>query len=136
AKCLVSGDYAVTFNSGVTQLTNSTLANQLNDSRSVFVAAGISYNVTATNSLDLLATITGTDYTDRPVALNNLGLANMITQDQVMLTYTRKIGSNLSVTGSIGAVGATNASFTLALPSRILPQYSASAAWAATPKVS
>ena len=135
AKCLVSGDYAVTFNSGVTQTTNSTLVNKPNDSRSVFVAAGISYNVTETNSLDLLATITGTDYTDRPAVLNNLGLAPLITLDQVVVTYAGKIGSNLSVAGLIGAVGATNASFTLALPSRILPLYSASATWAATPKV-
>src|SRR5271165_4482050 len=129
AKCLVSGDYAVTFSSGVTQSTNSTLVNKPNDSRSVFVAAGISYNVTETNSLDLLATITGTDYTDRPAVLNNLGLAPLITLDQVVVTYAGKIGSNLSVAGLIGAVGATNASFTLALPSRILPLYSASATW-------
>jgi len=135
AKCLVSGDYAVTFNSGVTQTTNSTLVNKPNDSRSVFVATGIRYNVTETNSLDLLATITGTDYTDRPAVLNNLGLAPLITLDQVVVTYAGKIGSNLSVAGLIGAVGATNASFTLALPSRILPLYSASATWAATPKV-
>lgn len=63
-------------------------------------------------------------------------MANAITEDQISLIYTRKIDQNLSVTASIGAVGVSNSSFTLALPSGILPQYSASVAWAATPKVS
>jgi hypothetical protein len=79
AKCLVSGDYAVAINSGVMRSSSSALVNELNDNRSVFVAAGISYNVTATNSLEVLATITGTDYTGRPATLGNLGLANSIT---------------------------------------------------------
>jgi long-subunit fatty acid transport protein len=39
------------------------------------------------------------------------------------------------VTASIGAVAVNNSSFSLALPSRILPQYSASVTWAATPQV-
>ena len=136
AKCLVSGDYAVAFNSGVIRSTNSTLVNQPNDYRSVFVAAGISYTVTATNSLEVLATITGTDYTDRAAGLGNFGLANSITEDQISVTYTKQFDPNLSVTASIGAVAVNNSSFSLALPSEILPQYSASVNWAATPKVS
>jgi hypothetical protein len=136
AKCLISGDYAVAINSGLMRSSSSTLVNELNDNRTVFAAAGISYNVTATNSLEVLATITGTDYTGRPATLGNLGLANSITVDQISVIYTRKIDPNLSVIASIGAVGANNSSFTVALPSRILPQYSASVAWAATPKVS
>jgi hypothetical protein len=136
AKCLVSGDYAAIFNSGLTRSTNSTLANKPNDGRIVVVAAGISYSVTATNSLDVLATVTSTDYTNRTRATNNTGLVNAITQDQVNVTYTRQIGPNLSMIASIGAVGLTNGSFSLALPSKIEPQYSASVIWAVTPKVS
>jgi hypothetical protein len=135
ATCHVSRDYDANFNSGVTETTNSTLANKLNDSRSEFIAAGITYNVTATNNLQVLATITGTDYTHRSAALNALGLANAITQDQVNVTYTRQINPNLSVTASIGATGVKNSSFTFALPSKIEPLYSATAIWAATPKV-
>jgi Putative beta-barrel porin 2 len=136
ARCLVSGDYAVVLNSGVTRSSNSTLVNGLNDDRSVFLATGISYNVTAEDSLELLATITGTDYANRPATLGNLGLANSITEDQISLIYTRQIDPNLSVNASIGAVGVNNSPFTLVLPSKILPQYSASVTWAATSKVS
>ncbi len=134
--CHVSPDYDAIFNSGVTRTTNSTLVNKVNDSRSVFVAAGISYNVTATNNLQVLAKVTGIVYTNRPAAIDNLGLVNTITQDSIILTYTRHIYPNLSVTASIGALGSKNSSFTLALPSGIVPQYSASVTWAATPKVS
>ena len=136
ATCRVSTDYDAILNSGTMRSTNSTLVNNLNDFRNDFVAAGISYDVTATNSLRMLATISGMSYPNHPPATNNLGLVNAITQDSVTLTYTRQIDPDLSVIGSIGAVGIANGSFSLALPSKIEPQYSVSVIWAVTPKVS
>ncbi len=135
AKCLLAGDYAAIFNSGITQLTNSTVVNRLNNSRSVFVSAGVSYSVTATNSLEALVTVTGTDFPDRQAVLNNTGLVNNITQDQFNIIYTREFGPNLSAVASIGAVGVNNSAFSLALPSGIMPQYAISVSWIATPKV-
>ncbi len=136
AKCRVSGDYSVIFNSGISKSTNSTLANKPNDFRSVFVSAGISYSVTDTNSLQALVTVTNTDYNDRTSASNNIGLVNGITQDQFNLTYTKTFSPNLNATVSVGAVGVSNSSFNLALPSGILPQYSVSVFWLPTPRVS
>ncbi len=134
-KCRVSGDYAAIFNSGVTRSTNSTLFNKLNDFRSVFVSAGVLYSVAQTNSLQALVTITGTDFTDRSNAVNTLGLLNNLTQDEFLLTYTKQFSPNLTLVASIGAVGVNTGSFNLAVPSGIVPEYSASLTWALTPKV-
>ena len=73
AKCAVTGNYAAIFNFGTTNSSNSAPADQLNNFQSEFVAAGMTYTVSDTNSLQLLATITGTDYTDRTISTDNLG---------------------------------------------------------------
>ena len=75
AKCLATGNYAFVLNSGMTSSTNSATVDKLNDYRSVFIAAGINYTVSETNSLQLLATVTGTDYTNRPITSERPGLA-------------------------------------------------------------
>jgi hypothetical protein len=136
ANCLISGEYSAVFNSGINQSTNSTLVNEANNAKSKFVAAGLNYNITQTNSIQALLTITGTEYTNRSATLNNAGLLNNLTQDQLTVTYTRQINPNLNFVVSAGLVGVVNnSSFTLAIPSTILPQYSASVTWSATPKL-
>jgi hypothetical protein len=137
AKCLISGEYSGVFNSGFSRSTNSTLANQPNNARTVFIAAGINYAVTLNDSIQALLTITGTNFTARSAALNSVGLLNNLTQDLFSLTYAKQVNPNLSFIVSIGAVGSNSgSSFTLAIPSGILPQYSGSINWAATPKLS
>ncbi len=135
AKCIVSGEYAAIFNSGVNNSTNTATLDRFNNFQSVFVSAGMSYAVSDTNNLQLLATITGTDYTDRQIALNSLGLLNNITNDEVNLTYTKNISPLLAVTASVGVVGTRDTYFSLNLPSGWEPQYSLSVTWSATPKL-
>src|SRR5208282_441485 len=65
AKCIVTGNYAAIFNSGTTRSTNSSYLDSFNNSQSAFIAAGMTYTVSETNSLQVLATITGTNYNDR-----------------------------------------------------------------------
>ncbi|RBP09219.1 hypothetical protein DFR50_12256 [Roseiarcus fermentans] len=134
-KCLINGEYSGIFNSGLSKSTNSATLDAVNNYQSAFIAAGISYAVSETNSLQLLATITGTDYTDRGTALNTAGLNNNITTDQVMATYTKNFGPNLSLNAQFGVVGVTNSYFEFGLPRSILPQYSLSLQWAITPKL-
>jgi hypothetical protein len=134
-KCNVSGDWSAIFNSGATRSTNSAAVDKINDNRTVFIAAGMNYSVSQTNSLQLLATVTGTDFTDRQAALNSLGLVSNLTEDQVTLSYTKNFSTYLEVIASIGAVGITNSSFNFGLPSSIEPQYSLSATWYVTPKL-
>jgi hypothetical protein len=136
AKCDVTGNYAAIFNFGTTNSSNSAPADQFNNSNSVFVAAGMTYTVSDTNSLQLLYTITGTNYTDRTITLNNLGLFNKLTEDEVNLTYNKQFDPNLSVSTSVGLVGTRDAGFNLSLPTGFVPQYSLSGTWSATPKLS
>ncbi len=136
ATCRASGDYSLIFNSGISRSTNSTVLNRPNDYRSVFASAGVRYSVAETDSLEALVTVTGTDYNNRSVALNNLGLVNNITQDQFNLTYTKQFSPKLNAIVSVGAVGVSNSSFNLSLPSGIVPQYSVSVLWLPTPRVS
>jgi hypothetical protein len=134
-KCLVSGEYALVLNSGVTSSTNSAAVDKSLDYRSEFIAAGISYSVPETNSLQLLATVTGTDYTAGQAALSSLGLLSNITEDELNLTYTKNFSPNLALTASYGVVGVRNSSFTLNPASGWEPVYSLSTTWTATPKL-
>jgi hypothetical protein len=138
--CLVSGDYGLILNSGATRATNSAPIDTLNDYESEFIAAGISYTVSQTNSLQLLATVTGTNYTGRQgltaQQTSTSGLLNNITIDQINLTYTKNLSPNLALIGSAGVVGTHNGSFTLEPASGFEPLYSISATWTATPKLS
>jgi hypothetical protein len=136
AKCAVTGNYAAILNFGTTNSSNSAAADQLNNFQSEFVAAGMTYTVSDTNSLQLLATITGTDFTDRTISAGALGLFNKFTEDQITLSYNKQFNPNLSLVASVGVVGIKDAGFTLALPNGFLPDYSVLVTWSATPKLS
>lgn len=146
-KCFVTSKYALVLNSGVIRTTNSATgvgtlssalaeqSNESNNNTSVFIAGGVSYNLSDANSLELLATVTGTNYTNRQDALSGLGLQNNILENQLNLTYTKKFSPNLSLVTSIGVVGVRNGSFSLEPALGLDPIYSAQIAWAATPKL-
>jgi len=119
----------------VSSSTNSAALDQLNNFQSEFVAAGITYAVPETNTLKLLATVTGTKYTSRTTVLNSLGLLSNITEDELDLTYTKKFSRNLAITASGGLVGVHNGSFSLEPASAFQPVYSITATWTATPKL-
>ena len=136
AKCRVTGNYALVLNSGMSSSTNSATVDKFNDYRSEFIAAGITYTVSETNSLQLLATVTGTDYTNRPITLGTQGLLSNIVDNQVNLTYTKNLSPTLALTASVGVVGVRNGSFSLDPATGFEPIYSAQVSWAATPKLS
>ena len=140
AQCIVTGEYSGIFNSGVSTTKNSALLDKTSDNQTVFLAAGIEYSVSETNSYQVLATITGIDYTDRQInsaLLTSSGLTGNLTTDQINATYTKNFGPDLAVIASVGAVGVVlDQSFGLQVPRTILPQYSLSAQWTATPKFS
>ena len=135
-KCAITSNYSAIFNSGFGTSRNSAAADRLNNFNDVYIAGGLSYVLAETNTLELLATITGTNYTDRPLSVTNLGLASQITEDQVNLSYTKFFSPRFSMIASIGAVGVQDGSFSLAFPRSLEPQYSWSFNWAATPKLS
>lgn len=140
AKCLINGEFTGIFNSGTERVTNSATVDQQNDYRSVFVAAGISYAVSNTNTFELLGTLTGIDFTDRqdtvdPTTFTGLGLVNQLTTDELMATYTRSFGPNLAVTAKFGLLGASDSYMYIGMPRTVLPEYVLSAQWAATPKL-
>ena len=134
-KCAITGNYSAVLNSGVSNATNSTTLNALNNSRTIFVSTGVNYSVTATNSLELLATLTGTEYPDRPTTFGVLGLTRNVLQDQINLLYTKSFSSDLAVIASFGAVGSKNRSFGLDFPTGFTPIYSLSFDWSAAPKI-
>ena len=80
-------EYSWVLNSGVTSTTNTAALDKFNDSQSEFIAAGITYTVPQTNTLALLYTVTGTNYTFRPITLSTQGLLSNMTEDQLNLTY-------------------------------------------------
>ena len=139
ATCRITGNYGFIFNSGATKSTNSATIDSVNDFESEFIAGGITYTVSDTNSLQFLTTVTGTNYTARqgltPQEINTSGLLNNITQDQLGLTYTKNLSPNLELTASAGLVGVRNGSFTLEPASGFEPVYSLTASWKATPKL-
>ena len=135
ATCAIRGNYSAIFNSGTTTSTNSAAADKLNNFQSEFIAAGMNYTVSDTNSLQVLATVTGTDFTDRPVTLNASGLTRNITTDSLKATYTKNIDPNLALIASVGVIGVRDAAFNLGLPSGWEPEYSLSVSWTITPKL-
>jgi hypothetical protein len=145
--CLVSGNWSSVFNAGWSKSNNSATVDEVNNFQNEFVAAGINYNVSETNSLQLLATVSHYNYPDRALflenflgslspeefALENAALTSAITTEQINLTYTKTFNPNLSVIASIGAVSSTgNGSVG---NSGIEPQFSLSANWSITPKL-
>ena len=146
-RCVAAGNYALVLNSGVTRSINSATGvssvssalgqqlNNLNNSQSVFVAAGVSYSVSDTNSLQLLATVTGTHYPNRQTALTTQGLQNNILENNVSVTYTKNLSPDLALTASAGVVGTRNGSFSLEPARGFEPTYSAQVSWNATPKL-
>ena len=135
AKCVINGNYAWVMNSGLTDSTNSAQVDKVTDFRSVFIAAGISYTVSDTNSLDLLTTVTGMNYPNALNGLSNHGLFNNITENEIDLTYTKNLSHDLALTASAGLVGVRNGSFTLEPATGFQPIYSAQVSWTATPKL-
>jgi hypothetical protein len=135
ATCAIRGNYSAIFNSGTTTSTNSAPADKPNNFQSEFIAAGMSYTVSDTNSLQVLATITGTDYNNRPLILNGSTLARNITTDSLNATYTKNIDPNVALIASVGIVGVRDQGFNLALPSGWEPEYSLSVTWSITPKL-
>ncbi len=136
AKCFISGEFSGILNSGYTDSQNSAALDKVNNYRSVFVAAGVSYTISETNSLQVLATLTGTDYTNRQAAVNTTGLVEKLTTDQIMATYTKNFGPNLALSAQFGVLGHENDYFGVGVPKGIVPQYSFNVQWAATPKLS
>ena len=136
-RCAINGEYSGIFNTGFSESQNSAFLDKANNSQSAFIAAGISYAVSETNSFQVLATVTGTNYSDRGVLLNAAtGLNSDITTDSVMATYTKNFSPNLSVVASLGLIGVTYSYLDFAVPRTILPQYSVAVQWAATPRLS
>ena len=137
-KCAVTGNYAANFNFGTTNSSNSAPLDQLNNFQSEFVAAGVTYTVSDTNNLQLLATVTGTNFSDRG-SLGSLGVPGLFskfTEDQVNLSYTKQFDPYLSLVASIGVVGIKDTGFTFAVPNGFVPDYSLSVTWSVTPKLS
>ena len=135
AKCIISGNYAGIFNSGTTTSKNSSIYDALNNNQSAFIAAGMTYTVSATNSLQVLATITGINYTDRQLIANQSGVSNGLTTDQVIATYTKNFGPTISLNAQLGVLGFSDTNWDLGLPHTVLPQYAFSAQWNVTPKL-
>ena len=135
AKCIVTGNYAAIFNSGTTRSTNSSNLDSINNNQSAFIAAGMTYTVSETNSLQVLATITGINYTNRQLVANQSGVSNGLTTDQVIATYTKNFGPAISLNAQLGVLGFSDTNWDLGLPHTILPQYAFSAQWNVTPKL-
>jgi hypothetical protein len=131
-QCGIGNGYSVLFNSSVTDTTNSNPLDAVNNANSKMISAGIEY-ARGDDSVNVLASKTLSNF-NRGAALNTFGLANSITYHSFTGSYTRQISPNLSVTGTLGLVGVTNA-FTLGLPKTLEPTYSLSVGWTVTPKV-
>ena len=156
-RCSITGNYSANFSAGYTETMNSngstpvtnsvvpTSLNQLNNSQAIFVAAGITYTLTQTDSIQGLVSINGTHYPGRQnlsvtqigvINPNALGLTDNSTQDSFNVTYSRQLQPDLSLVASVGLVGVKDAPFGVELPSKIEPQYSLSLNWSPTPKLS
>ncbi len=135
AQCIVTGEYSAILNSGNTSVKNSSVVDRTNDYQSVFVAAGINYAVSETNSLQVLATVTGFNYTGRQGLVDVTGLVDKITTDQVMAIYTKNFGPDIALSAQAGLIGIQDQYFSLGIPHSVLPQYAISLQWTATPKI-
>jgi hypothetical protein len=135
AKCIVSGNYTGIFNSGTTTTTNSSSLDAINNNNSSFIAAGMTYTVSETNSLQILATITGTNFTGRQIDVAESGLSNSLTTDSVIATYTKNFGPTISLNAQLGLLGFTDTNWYLGVPRTILPQYAFTGQWNVTPKL-
>jgi hypothetical protein len=143
AQCGITGNWSAVLNSGWSNTTNSATLDQANNSQNVFVAAGITYTVAETNTVELLGTVSHSTYPDRAAVLSTAigdAAANQsltdTTLEKINLSYTKNFGPNLAVIASAGLVTGTNGianagnSFMGAQP-----QFSLSARWAWTPKL-
>jgi hypothetical protein len=137
-KCLINGDYSWVFNSGISQAGNSYIYDKVNNAQTAFISAGISYSDSVADNFQVLATVTGSDYTDRGAAgaIFLTGLSPNVTTDALNASYTRTFNPNFSLSASLGLVGVTTSYFNFAIPRTIVPQYTLSANWTVTPKIS
>lgn len=154
--CALNSNYSATLNTGLSSSTNSSSGvffnnatssttnplfnpnvDQTADYQSAFITAGINYSVSDTNTLGLTATMTGNNYNNRGDTLNSFGLVNKITTDSLSATYTRTFSPNFSMSVQLGILGAiANDFFSSRVPTAYQPQYSVTAQWSPTPKLS
>jgi hypothetical protein len=71
--------------------------------------AGIEY-ASGPDSLTEMANVSNTNYSNRGLVVNTLGLANTVVYHNFNLTYVRQIDADLSLNAQVGLVGVTNAS--------------------------
>jgi Putative beta-barrel porin 2 len=133
-RCEVSNGFSLLFNAGWTEVTNSNPIDALNNTRTTMVSAGIEYAKGA-STVTALATNSNDLFSRAPVVnVSTVGLSNAADFHSFTLAYTRQINTNLSVNGSIGLVGTTDA-FALGLPKTLLPIYTIGTSWSFTPKL-
>jgi hypothetical protein len=134
-KCEVSNGFSLLFNAGWTELTNSNPIDALNDTRTTMLSAGIEYAKGA-STVTALASNSNDTFSRAPVVnVSTVGLSNVADFHSFTLAYSRQIDTNVSVNGSIGLVGTTDA-FALGLPKTLLPIYTIGMNWSFTPKLS
>jgi outer membrane protein W len=144
ASCQISGNWSAVFNTGLTESTNTALLDRANNAQTAFVSAGITYTVSQTNTVQLLGTVSHVDFPDRGILLSTLvgaGLANNVqtstTQQTVNLSYTKNVSPNLSLIASVGVSGSASGVANLGnTQSSFQPQFTLSASWTVTPKLS
>ncbi len=155
--CTLNSNYSATLSTGLSNSKNSASSGVLNantvysptnpysnpnldqtsDYQSAFITAGINYSVSETNTLGLTTTMSANNYNNRGSTLNAFGLVNKITTDSVSATYTRIFSPNFSMSAQLGILGAvSNDFFSSRVPTAWQPQYSLTAQWSATPKLS
>jgi hypothetical protein len=132
--CAVSNGFSLLFNAGWTEVTNSNPIDALNNTRTTMLSAGIEYAKGASTVTALVSN--SNDIFNRGAVANvsTTGLSNVADFHSFTLAYTRQINPNLSVNGSIGLVGTTDA-FALGLPKTLLPIYTIGTTWSFTPKL-
>ncbi len=100
-KCLITGYISGVLDSGISDTTNSNIADALNDYRAKFVRGGFQYAVTGYDLVSLLTTVTQRDFTNRG-DLMVFGLANQTTQIDYQLQYNKIFSPRFSFEGMVG----------------------------------
>ena len=135
-KCLLTGYISAVLDSGLSNTTNSNIANALNDYTAKFVRGGFEYAVTGFDLVSLLTTVTQRDFTNRG-NLVVVGLANQTTQIDYQLQYNKIFSPRFSFNGMVGITQISIMSADLVDNSErsSTPVYSASLTYQATPKL-
>jgi len=156
ANCTITGNWSATLNSGYSKSTNSAAADATNNFRNVFLSAGVNYHVTETNTIALTGTVSHYEFPNRgeflasllnspallSAALDTLpSVSSATTLKQLNLSYTKDISPNLSIIASAGLSSNSLSGIGSSVGNRtggsgVSPQFSFSAHWSITPKVS